>query len=279
MTLGEYTGLLLSDFLYARRQADALAASLSEDYHIDPLMHGIPVPRYTIEEAEIDAPVQIVGVRRTQADSELNEHLLLVLRDTLPVHLYRSIKNAYYDKQSALIQQAGGQTDPAYIGREKEEKTASEVVHLSDVPELKACYKSSTASICSLMEQYMSTYLQENTQDSFQLMDFIDVFQNVLYRVCKEEFNTYSQQETPYTNKQALKQQCELVSRRMLAEFKRMVQQSEGLLIDPQTGKMGNSINQDCIMRVKLKLRSQDLDFIVDKDDSSGESRRFLSLN
>lgn len=71
MTLGEFTGLLLTDFLEARRQADALAAAMSEDYHIDPLMNGIPVPHYTIEEAEIDAPVQIVGVRRTTPDDML----------------------------------------------------------------------------------------------------------------------------------------------------------------------------------------------------------------
>ena len=43
MTLGEFTGQLLTDFLEARRQADALAAAMSEDYHIDPLMNGIPV--------------------------------------------------------------------------------------------------------------------------------------------------------------------------------------------------------------------------------------------
>ena len=47
MTLGEFTGLLLTDFLEARRQADALAAAMSEDYHIDPLMNGIPGTRTT----------------------------------------------------------------------------------------------------------------------------------------------------------------------------------------------------------------------------------------
>ena len=65
----------------------------------------------------------------------------------------------------------------------------------------------------------------------------------------------------------------------MLLEFKRLFQQSEGLLIEPQTGKMNNGIHPDYIMRVHLKLREQDLDFIVDHNDATGESRRFLSLN
>ena len=42
---------------------------------------------------------------------------------------------------------------------------------------------------------------------------------------------------------------------------------------------MNNGMNPDYIMRVHLKLREQDLDFIVDHNDATGESRRFLSLN
>lgn len=279
MTLGEFTGLLLTDFLEARRQADALAAAMSEDYHIDPLMNGIPVPHYTIEEAEIDVPVQIVGVRRTAPDDMLIERLLLTLQQSLPTYLYRSIKNAYYDKQAQLVQQAGGQPDPNTIGKAEAQDGAPRVVHLSEIPERKACYKASTACICTLMDTYMRTYLQENNPDSLQLMDFIDAFQAVLYRVSKEEFGTYSETETPYIDKQALKTQCAWVSRKMLLEFKLLFQQSEGLLIEPQTGKMNNGIHPDYIMRVHLKLREQDLDFIVDHNDATGESRRFLSLN
>lgn len=279
MTLGEFTGLLLTDFLEARRQADALAAAMSEDYHIDPLMNGIPVPHYTIEEAEIDAPVQIVGIRRTAADDLLIERLLFALQQSLPTYLYRSIKNAYYDKQAQLVQQAGGQADTNQVGKTEMPTVAPHVVRLSEIPERKACYKASTACISTLMDTYMRTYLQENNPDSLQLMDFIDAFQAVLYRVSKEEFGTYIEAETPYIDKQALKTQCAWVSRKMLLECKRLFQQSEGLLIEPQTGKMNNGMNPDCIMRVHLKLREQDLDFIVDHNDATGESRRFLSLN
>lgn len=275
MTLGEYTGLLLSDFLHARQQTDALAAAISEDYHIDPLMSGIPVPRYTIEEAEIDAPVQIVGVRCTESDSELDEQLLQRLRSTLPMHLLRSLKNAYYQKQTAQPNQAG---DPA-ASANPQESASSGIAKLSDTPELQACYRASVISICLLMEQYMSTYLKENnTLGSLQLLDFMDVFEAVLFRECKKEFDTYSNSDTPYANMRVLKTECELISRKMLKLFKNVIEKCEGLLIDPQTGKMGNSVNPDCIMRVKLKLRSQDLDFIVDKDES-GESHRILSIN
>lgn len=279
MTLGEFIGLVLTDLLEARHRADALAAVMSENYHIDPLMNGIPVPHYTIEEAEIDAPVQIVGIRRTAPDDMMIERLLFSLQQSLPTYLYRSIKNAYYDKQTQLVKQAGGQADTNQVGKTEAPTDAPHVVRLSEIPERKACYKASTACISTLMDTYMRTYLQENNPDSLQLMDFIDAFQDVLYHVSKEEFGTYSEAETPYIDKQALKTQCAWVSRKMLLEFKRLFQQSEGLLIEPQTGKMNNGIHPDYIMHVHLKLREQDLDFIVDHNDATGESRRFLSLN
>lgn len=237
MTLGEFTGLLLTDFLEARHQADALAAAMNEDHHIDPLMNDIPVPHYTIEEAEIDAPVQIVGIRRTATGDLLIERLLFTLQQSLPTYLYRSIKNAYYDKQAQLVQQAGKQADTKQVGKTDMPTDAPHVVRLSEIPERKACYKASTACISALMDTYMRTYLLENNPDSLQLMDFMDAFQDVLYRVSKEEFGTYSEAETPYIDKQALKTQCAWVSRKMLLEFKRLFQQSDGLLIEPQTGK------------------------------------------
>ena len=68
ITIGEFTGLLMSDFLQARKMADACAASISEEYHVNPLLKGMPVPRYTISEAEIDVPVQIAGVQHVKVE-------------------------------------------------------------------------------------------------------------------------------------------------------------------------------------------------------------------
>lgn len=286
LTFGELSGLLMADFLEARRQTDALSASLSEDYHVDPLMKGMPIPRYTITEAEVDVPVQVVGVQQNTHDGRIVEDLMQPIQRILPTYLYRGIKNSYYLKQEDRVRRANGQLEPDAVGlvytpQSEDEPThvSARVIRLSEHPELKASYKSSTASICSLMVSYMHTYLTESNLSILKLLDFSDAFEDTLRSVCKEEFGTYPDAQTPFIDKDSLKAFCKTVADKMFFEFKHIFQQTEGILVDPQTGKLGAHTPTDTLMRVHLKIRAQDVDFIVDQEEDSEQSQRFLSLN
>ncbi len=55
--LSEFIGEIVSDISEARKIADSNSVVLSQSYHADPFLRGIPVPHYTIQEAEVKVPV------------------------------------------------------------------------------------------------------------------------------------------------------------------------------------------------------------------------------
>ena len=57
----------------------------------------MPVPHYTIDEAEIDVPVKVMGIRRTEVTKETIKKILQKIERSLPTLLYRNIKNSYYE--------------------------------------------------------------------------------------------------------------------------------------------------------------------------------------
>ena len=196
--------------------------------------------------------------------------------------LYRNIKNNYYEKQENNVILKNGVVESEQVGvvfhldEEKTEK--ARVIRLSETPELKACYKSSTASICTLMNTYMNTYIEENNVGEMKLLDFTDAFIATLKSVCKQEFSTYPDEQTPFINKTYLKKMCQTIGSTMFFEFREVFEQKEGILVLPETGKMESSCTPEQLMRVKIKLKEQDVSFVVDRDESSGETKRFLTL-
>lgn len=283
ITLGEFTGLLMSDFLQARKMADACAASISEEYHVNPLLKGMPVPRYTISEAEIDVPVQIAGVQQVKVGEEEMKKLLMKIEKVLPTLLYRNIKNCYYEKQEERVFRQNGTIEPEEVGvkitADSGEKEKAVVIKLSELPDLKESYKRSAASICTLMNQYMDTYIKENVISDMKLLDFTDVFTETLKSVMKQEFGIYPDEQTPFINKNSLKKMCRIIGSTMFFEFKEIFEQQEGVLIIPETGKMEQNCTPEQVMRMKIKIREQDVDFIVNRDDETGETDRFLALS
>ncbi len=103
ITFGEFAGTLITDFLQARKIADAYSAALSEEYYVNPVLRGMPVPHYTVDEAEIDVPMKIMGVRRAEITKEDLRNILVKIEQKLPVLLYRNIKNSYYEKQENIV--------------------------------------------------------------------------------------------------------------------------------------------------------------------------------
>lgn len=280
VTLGEFTGLLMSDFLQARRISDACSTAISEEYHVNPLLKGLPVPRYIIDEAEIDVPLQIAGVQKTEFKAEDKAKLINKIERYLPTVLYRNIKNSYYDKEEHRIWMLseGVEGESNLIGRETTQ-FQPQVVRLSSNPLLKACYKASTASICSKMNEYMQTYVNENAVSEMKLLDFTDVFIVTLTSVVKSEFSTYIEGQTPFIDKKAMKKACQIVGNAMFFEFKDVFQQTEGILVVPETNKLENKTTSEQLMHMKIKIREQDVEFVVDKNQETGEVNRFVSLN
>ena len=282
ITFGEFAGLLITDFLQARKIADVYSAALSEEYYVNPILRGMPVPHYTIDEAEIDVPVKIMGVKKVEITKEDIKKILVKIESNLPTILYRNIKNSYYEKQENNVFLKNGTVEPEQVGvvlHFNEEKTEkARIIRLSEIPELKACYKSSTASICTLMNTYMNTYIEENNIKEMKLLDFTDAFISTLKSVCKQEFGTYPDEQTPFINKESLKMMCETIGNTMFFEFREVFEQKEGILVLPETVKMENKCTPEQLMRVKIKLKEQDYSFVVDKDENSGETKRFLTL-
>ena len=52
-----------------------------------------------------------------------------------------------------------------------------------------------------------------------------------------------------------------------------------GILVDASTGRLGEYSTKDTMMNIKLKVKEQDLDFVVAGEDGQGNSKRFLSLS
>lgn len=282
ITFGEFAGALMTDFLQARKIADAYSAALSEEYHVNPILSGMPVPHYTIDEAEIEVPMKIMGIKKAEVTEETIKKILVKIERGLPTLLYRNIKNSYYEKQEQRVFAQNGTVEPDQVGISldfsQEQTEKARIIHLSELPELKACYKSSTASICTLMNTYMNTYVKENNIGEMKLLDFTDVFISTLKSVCKQEFGSYPDRETPFTDKAALKKMCQMIGSTMFFEFKEVFEQKEGVLVLAETGKMESNCTPERLMRVKIKLKEQDVSFVIDKDEESGETKRFLTL-
>lgn len=282
ITFGEFAGALMTDFLQARKIADAYSAALSEEYHVNPILSGMPVPHYTIDEAEIEVPMKIMGIKKAEVTEETVKHILVKIERLLPTLLYRNIKNSYYEKQEQRVFSQNGVLEPDQVGISldfsQEQPEKARVIRLSEIPELKACYKSSTASICTLMNTYMRTYVKENNIGEMKLLDFTDAFVSTLKSVCKQEFGSYPDSQTPFIDKSALKKMCQLIGSTMFFEFKEVFEQTEGVLVLPETAKLESGCTPERLMRVKIKLKEQDVSFVIDKDEDSGETKRFLTL-
>ncbi len=282
ITFGEFAGVLITDFLQARKIADTYSAALSEEYHVNPILSGMPVPHYTIDEAEIDVPVKVMGIKKTEITQEMVKKILVKIERNLPTLLYRNIKNSYYEKQEHNVWLKNGAVEADQVGVSLdpglEQDEQARVIRLSEEPQLKACYKSSVASICTLMNTYMNTYIEENNIGEMKLLDFTDAFVSTLKSSCKQEFGSYPDTQTPFIDKSSLKKMCQIIGNTMFFEFKEIFDQKDGILILPETGKMESSCTPEQLMRVKLKIREQDVSFVVDKDENSGETKRFLTL-
>lgn len=263
--LNEFLGQIMTSVAQARQMADIQSASLSEDYHADDMLQGMPIPHYTINEAEVSVPVMVVGVSCQGEDKEDTvKRLTDMVQSVLPQLYYRTIKNCYYDKQKRLAREAG-ETDVM------ERK-------LSDEPELKERYQKAAEKIADSSTEHFRVYLEEANLEMQRLIDITEAFIDIVYKLTKVEFSAVEEADNPFYDKADMKAACYRMGKRMRFEFKEVFKSLQGVMIEPSTSKMNEYASENFLLQIKMKLKEQDLDFVVEKDEKSGENKRFLSL-
>ncbi|WP_124100922.1 hypothetical protein [Ruminococcus sp. Marseille-P6503] len=279
--LCEFIGELVADIADARKIADSNSVALSQSYHADPFLKGMPVPHYTIDEAEVKVPVSVSGVVSNSRNKAIMQSLIVsAVKLKLPQLLNNQLKSAYVKKQKKLEklreekQRASAAADniqePAGV-QPLEENAAA----ISD--ELQKKYAESSDNIARAVAEPMNSFLETANFEIIKLLDIKDKFVSLLKLAVREEFQSYAPEDQP-VGEDDLDEFTLQTGTAMFFEFKQMSENDKGVFVEPNTGKMNEYGSKDNLMYITLKIREQDLDLIV--EDSSGSStQRFLSLN
>ena len=281
--LSEFIGEMVSDISDARKIADSNSIALSQSYHADPFLKGMPVPHYTIQEAEIKVPV---SVNRVTSNLQNNDMMQSIIVSTISLKLPKVLITkfiGYYIKKKEKEQQ-----------KEKEKRemqdavqetmgldtvdTASknETVSQDITDDLRINYGNASKEITKNITKYMNDYLKAVNFEVIKLLDIKDKFVELLTRFITEEFSQNNRTESPYSEDD-LPALAEETGTEMFFEFKQKSENEKGLFIEPSTGKINEYVQKDNLMFMTIKIKEQDLDIVVENGGDS--TQRFLSLN
>ncbi len=279
--LCEFIGELVSDISDARKIADSNSVALSQSYHADPFLKGMPVPHYTIDEAEVKVPVSVSGVVSNSRNKAIMQSLIVsAVKLKLPQLLNNQLKSAYIKRQKKIEKlreekqraSASAENDQALSDVQLLEEN---VIAISD--ELQKKYAESSDNIAKALAEPMNSFLETANFEIIKLLDIKDKFVSLLKLAVREEFQNYAPGDQP-VGEDDLDEFTLQTGTAMFFEFKQMSENDKGVFVEPNTGKMNEYGSKDNLMYITLKIREQDLDLIV--EDSSGNStQRFLSLN
>ena len=279
--LCEFIGELVSDISDARKIADSNSVALSQSYHADPFLKGMPVPHYTIDEAEVKVPVSVSGVVSNSRNKAIMQSLIVsAVKLKLPQLLNNQRKSAYIKRQKK-IEKLREEKQRASASAENDQTLSDvqlleeNVIAISD--ELQKKYAESSDNIAKALAEPMNSFLETANFEIIKLLDIKDKFVSLLKLAVREEFQNYAPGDQP-VGEDDLDEFTLQTGTAMFFEFKQMSENDKGVFVEPNTGKMNEYGSKDNLMYITLKIREQDLDLIV--EDSSGNSiQRFLSLN
>lgn len=279
--LCEFIGELVSDISDARKIADSNSVALSQSYHADPFLKGMPVPHYTIDEAEVKVPVSVSGVVSNSRNKAIMQSLIVsAVKLKLPQLLNNQLKSAYIKRQKK-IEKLREEKQRASASAENDQTLSDvqlleeNVIAISD--ELQKKYAESSDNIAKALAEPMNSFLETANFEIIKLLDIKDKFVSLLKLAVREEFQNYAPGDQP-VGEDDLDEFTLQTGTAMFFEFKQMSENDKGVFVEPNTGKMNEYGSKDNLMYITLKIREQDLDLIV--EDSSGNStQRFLSLN
>lgn len=281
--LSEFIGELVSDISDARKIADSNSVALSQSYHADPFLKGMPVPHYTIEEAEVKVPVSVTGIVSNSKSKVLMQTLILSaiklklpqLLNNLLVKFYISKKKDEQKKESEkrqAIVTPDGTANPAYTAEQPLEERA---VTISD--ELRKKYAASSNRIAKNVTEPMNSFLDTANFEIIKLLDIKDRFVQILKLAIRDEFSSYSPDNQP-VSEDGLDELAAETGTGMFFEFKQMSENDKGVFVEPNTGKMNEYSDKSNLLYLTVKIKEQDLDLVVEDGNGNG-SQRFLSLN
>lgn len=276
--LSEFVGEVVSELAQARQAADTTSVQLSQAYHADAFLKEMPVPHYTIEEAEVSFPLSIVSVLR-DAGGHLENSILEAIRLKLPTVLYQTMKQSYLEKKRA-------QTIKRQEEKQAKQNTTVDAVEVSSVEEvvvrmekgMEKLYGQIANQISSRIEKKMGNYLYSANMTLVKPLDIKDVFMDYLQKEYLEEFKQQDVTKHPVEDNDSLAAMIQTVGTTIFFEFLDDGEET-GILVDACTGRLGEYADKDTIMNIKLKVKEQDLDFVVTGEDAKGNTKRFLSLS
>jgi hypothetical protein len=265
--LSDYIGQVLTDIAAGREMADRNSAALSERYQTDTFMKGMPVPHYTIDEASFELPFMIVGV---------------VSRGKMDDGIVKEIINTTREKTTALIhcfiREKTGQ------GRKNGE---ADTGANSGAPG----GRKNRDIINTLVENLIKQVRISIEQEGLKILKLLDLVDKLCSQLLEQIENAFPPQKTgaeddagtesehPFANPENLREFEERYRRILFNEYKEVISTTNGVIIDPSTGKLNEYAEDNCLTHLKVTLREQDLDFIVELDEKSGKTKHFLALN
>lgn len=280
--LSEFIGEMVSDISDARRIADSNSIAMSQSYHADPFLKGMPVPHYTIQEAEIKVPVSVNKVTSNFQNNDLLQPIILsTIKLKLPQLLINKFISFYIRKKEKEHQQAKEKHEiEVAVNKSMGVNTVNKKADKSAVQnisnDLRISYGNTSKKITDNLVKYMKEYLSASNFEFVKLLDIKDKFVELLTCFITDEFSNQNSDKIPYSEDD-LPVLAEETGREMFFEFKQRSESEKGLFIEPNTGKLNEYVQKDNLLFMTIKIKEQDLDVVVE-NDGDGE-QRFLSLN
>lgn len=267
LKLSDFVGELVANVSEARFIADAYSLRISEQYHADPFLKSISIPHYTIEEAEMTVPVSIVGrLDNAQSGKEIKEQILEVTAEKLHRFIFTKIWEIFRDSN---ISQSNTEIE-SYDGV-KSKKASTSVETISQK------FTQSSHAIAKKIYAHISNFIDEVDIKALKLLEIMDIINVELEANLLEEFKKYSDEYEAFGNEILVKKITKGIRGLLVNEYRDILEDWHGILVNPITGKMNEYASQESLTYIKLKIKEQDFDFIVEEDPETGKSKRFLS--
>lgn len=282
VTLTEFIGEVLDNVSKARSYSDYASAALSEQYFADPFIKNLPIPHYTIDEAEIEVPVIVVGIKTDSEQFEAQKSAITdIAAQKLPALLLHTFKTNF-DIENEIKKQKKQQENKATIllGAEAETNTVTVESNedTAEMPDSVLDYFISLAEELSVkMVKKVKKNLNNYNYQLIKLLDLTDDFNKDLLKILSKKIASFPNEAMPQSKDAYLKKCVDAISGKMFFEFKKIMQTDGGVQVDVSTTQMNEfSAKFDCLMHIKLKIREQDLNLLTENKDN--KEKRFLSL-
>ncbi len=275
--LSEFVGEVVSELSVARQIADMASVQLSQTYHADSFLKEMPVPHYTIDEAEIAFPLSVVKMLSDNSEN-MEQEIIKAIKLKLPGILFQTFIDAYKERiqQERRNKQEEKQAKENITADTNQAPTDDILVEVDEQLEKK--YKNASNRISILMEDKMKTYLASSNLNIVKPLDVKDAFMDLLQKEYISEFSDYDEEQQPVADNKGLSALVQSVGTSIFFEFARTASDN-CILVDPSTGKLSEYMSKDNMLTIKMKVREQDLDFVVTGEDENGNAKRFLSLS